>query len=141
MTEEDEGSSSKAIVVRSDVIKHKHGDVELDKEISDIVQGIIQSDIRIADTSENREALRDYVRMEIILALKFKEAVNKPELLTAADERMIRSAVKMKMDLRDEVYDDVKGDPSKEKFIGDVREQVKKKIIKAQTKVDILDKP
>lgn len=142
MTDDDDGSSSQAIVVRSDYLeKHKFCDVEIEKTITEIVEDAIRSDIRLEDTPENRQALRDYVRMEILLALKFKEAVNKPEKITTADERMIRSLFKLKLDGRDELYSDVKGEPGKERFMSEVREQVQKKVIKAKRKVDPLGKP
>jgi hypothetical protein len=140
MTDDDEGSSE-AIVVRSDYIeKHEYGDEKLEKAITEIVNHAIESDIRLEDTPENRQALRDYVRMEILLALKFQEAANKPASITTADERMIRSLFKLKLDGRDELYGDVKGEPGKERFMSDVREQVKKKVIQAKKKVDPLDK-
>lgn len=141
MTEDDDGSSSKAIVVRSNVIeKHEYGDSKLEKVITGIIDEAITSDIRIGDTPENRQALRDYVRMEILLALKFQEAATKPESITTADERMVRSLFKLKMDGRHEIWGDVKGEPGKERFLEDVREQVQQKVIKAQRKVDPLDK-
>ena len=133
-------SPTKLTVITSDVLEsHNHGDEELEKEISKIVDEAIQADVRISNTPETREALRDYVRMEIILSMKFQDAVNNPGSITTADERMIRSAVKMKMDIRDELFKDVKGKPGKEIEVGLVREQVQKRVIKAQRPVDILD--
>jgi hypothetical protein len=130
---------SEVVVVKSDIIEsHGHGDVGLEKVVSGIVTDVIQADMRLSDTPETREALRDYVRMEIILAMKFKNAIKKPGSISSADERMIRSAVKMKMDIRQEVYKDVKGDPGKEREVGEVRELVAKKVIKAGKGVDPL---
>lgn len=141
MTEDDEGSSSEAIAIRSDVIEqHKYGDSKLESVITEIVDEAIASDVRIGNTPENRQALRDYVRMEILLALKFEAAATKPDSITTADERMLRSLFKLKLDGRQEIWGDVKGDPGKERFLEDVREQVQKKVIKAQRKVDPLDK-
>ena len=138
MSDSDE-QISEAIVVRSDIIEgHGHGDVAIEKKVSDIVSDVIQADMRLSDTPETREALRDYVRMEIILAMKFQGAINNPNDITSSDERMIRSAVKMKMDIRQEVYKDVKGDPGKEREVGEIRELVSRKVIKAGKEVDIL---
>ena len=135
-----EDEPTKLTVITSDTLeKHKHGDKELEKEITLIVNEAIQADIRISDTPETREALRDYIRMEIILAMKFQDAVKHPGSITTADERMIRSAVKMKMDIRNELFKDVKGKPGKEIEVGLVREQVQKRIVKAQRTVDILE--
>ena len=138
--------SSEAIIVTSDVIERNlnnrdYGDTKLEKIISEIVTEMIQTDVRLSETPETREALRDYVRMEIILSMKFKDAVLHPDKITTADERMIRSAVKMKMDIRREIYEDVKGKPGKEREMGVIREHLedRMKVIKAGTDVDILD--
>lgn len=126
-------------VIASDIIeKHNYGDRDLENVVSDIVSKTIQADIRLSNTPETREALRDYIRMEILLSLKFKDAVLHPDSIDGADERMIRSAVKMKMDIRQEVYKDIKGDPGKEREIGEVRELVARKVIEAGNEVDVL---
>lgn len=136
---EDIDEVSEAIVVKSDIIEsHSYGDREIETRISNIVSDVILADMRLSDTPETREALRDYVRMEIILSEKFKDAVNNPSDITSADERMIRSTVKMKMDIRQEVYKDVKGDPGKEREVGVIRELVAKKVINAGNEVDPL---
>ena len=141
MSEEDvEIEDTKLTVVSSTVLEtHDYGDRKLEDIISDIVSETILADVRISNTPETREALRDYVRMEIVLAMKFAEAIAHPNDITAADERMIRSAVKMKMDIRIEIYKDVKGKPGKEIEVGQVRELIKSRIVKSQRKVDILE--
>ena len=131
---------TKLTVVSSTVLEtHDYGDRKLEDIISDIVSETILADVRISNMPETREALRDYVRMEIVLAMKFAEAIAHPNDITAADERMIRSAVKMKMDIRIEIYKDVKGKPGKEIEVGQVREQIQKRIVKSQRNVDILE--
>ena len=131
---------TKLTVVSSTVLEtHEHGDRDLEAIISGIVSEAIMADVRISNMPETREALRDYVRMEIVLAMKFAEAIAHPNDITAADERMIRSAVKMKMDIRIEIYKDVKGKPGKEIEVGQVREQIQKRIVKSQRNVDILE--
>lgn len=135
-----EVSPTKAIVVKSDVLeKHKYGDRELEKVVTNLVNEIIQIDVRISDTPETREALRDYIRMEFILAKKFQAAIKNPDSIDGADERMIRSAVKMKMDIRDEIWKDVKGKPGKEREMGLVREKVSERVVKAAKEVDIFE--
>jgi len=134
-----DAESGKLTVVSSNILeKHGYGDKNIEKAISEIVDDIIQADVRISNTPETRQALRNNVRMEIILSLKCEKAIKRPDSITTADERMIRSAVKMSMDLMSYVYDDVKGKPGKEIEIGLVREQVKKRVIKATKDVDIL---
>jgi len=129
------------IVINPDTIeKHKYNQTELEHEITDMVNQVIKQDLRLNDTPEVREALRDYVRIEIILALKIEQAVKHPDSITTADERMIRSAAKLKMDGRDEIWGQVKSKPGQEREIGLVRERIGKTIIKAGKEVDPLDK-
>ena len=127
-------------VINPDTIeKHKYNQTELEHEITDMVNQVIKQDLRLNDTPEVREALRDYVRIEIILALKIEQAVKHPDSITTADERMIRSAAKLKMDGRDEIWGQVKSKPGQEREIGLVRERIGKTIIKAGKEVDPLD--
>lgn len=142
MTDDDDDTPSEAIVVSPEkMFTHKFGGTEVEQTIKKIVTEAIRMDIRLDDTPETREALKDYVRMEIILALKFAQVVESPGSTTSGDERMIRSTAKLKMDIRKELYFDVKGEPGKEKFVSNVRELIEKKVIKAQRELDPLDKP
>jgi len=116
--------------------KHRFNKTELEREITAIVNEVIKTDIRLNDTPEVREAIRDYVRIEFIFARKIEQAVNKPDSITTADERMIRSAAKLKQDGRDEIWGQVKSKPGQEREMELVRESVSKKVIKAGKEVD-----
>ena len=128
-----------AIIIKPDYIeKHKYNQSDLEAEITKVVDDVVHSDIRLENTPEVREAIRDYVRIEMLFAIKIDRAIAKPESIDSADERMIRSLAKIKMDLRGELWQNVRGQPGKDRSMNITREVISKKIIKAQQEVDPL---
>jgi hypothetical protein len=143
MTKKDEvpvfEEESTALAIKPDHIeKHDRNKTELEQEITKIVDEVIHSDLRLENTPEVREALRDYVRVEIIFSMKIAQAVKNIESITTADERMIRAAAKIKMDLRNELWQNVRGEPGKDRTMNITRELINRKVIKAKKEVDPL---
>ena len=143
MTEEEPPAFSKdettAIIVKPDYIeKHRFNDAEIEKTIIEIVDDVIHGDIRLENTPEVREALRDYVRIEILFAVKVDAAIKDPSNIESSDERMIRSCAKIKMDLRNELWQNVRAQPGKDRVINVTRELIQSKVIKAAKEVDPL---
>jgi hypothetical protein len=141
MTKKDEvpvfEEESTALAIKPDYIeKHDRNQTKLEQEITKIVDEVIHSDIRLENTPEVREALRDYVRVEIIFSMKIAQAVKNIESITTADERMIRAAAKIKMDLRNELWQNVRGEPGKDRTMNITRELINRKVIKAKKDVD-----
>jgi hypothetical protein len=141
MTKKDEvpvfEEESTALAIKPDHIeKHDRNKTELEQEITKIVDEVIHSDLRLENTPEVREALRDYVRVEIIFSMKIAQAVKNIESITTADERMIRAAAKIKMDLRNELWQNVRGEPGKDRTMNITRELINRKVIKAKKEVD-----
>lgn len=141
MADDDSNGNTTALAIKPDYIeKHERNRTELEAEITEIVNEVLESDIRLENTPEVREALRDYVRVEFLFSIKIGNAIKNNGEVTTADERMIRSLAKIKENLRDEVWQQVKASPGKDRSINITREQITKKIIKAQRAVDVLDK-
>jgi hypothetical protein len=68
--------------------------------------------------------------------MKIAQAVKNIESITTADERMIRAAAKIKMDLRNELWQNVRGEPGKDRTMNITRELINRKVIKAKKDVD-----
>jgi len=128
-----------ALAIRQDHIeKHKFNQSELEQMITEIVDEVIHDDIRLETTPEVREALRDYIRIEILFSRKIDSAINNPDSIESSDERMIRSCAKIKMDLRNEIWQNVRAEPGKDRSINVTRELIQSKVIKAKKEVDAL---
>lgn len=112
---------------------------EIQDKIHNAARRIILLDKRLGHDPETLDAIKDWIRAEVMLDKMFRECMD-PTKVNASKERMFRTCLNEKNKLRDEIWEKALDQKGRDLVVSEAKMVLEEdQIIEAQVKVDPLD--